>query len=296
MSDVVQRGAQRFVQAEVVQPSEVEDVASGPALMAQPVRDEAVDIAAIGTTAARAVRGELLAQAVAAEGFTLGTTEPRADPDELFEDMSWQLGVVLSPWKLEIGDRCAALAPSARATGVVDTVLRTSIGAVGFNTNTWAAMSALETVAGGAVPGRVLFLGAGASARSVALAVSRAWPSSEIVIAARSRGAAEALAAMYGGQLFGDVAHGEAGSPGWDVVVNTTTWGETEESEAEPMDIDLEGVFTPGGRLFDLNNRIGALQHQALAAGCAVVSGGVMQRVTNASRAALLAYAGRVAG
>ena len=74
--------------------------------------------------------------------------------------------------------------------------------------------------------------------------------------------------------------------------MNTTTWGETDTSEAEPFGIDLAGVFLPGGRLFDLNNRISGLQHQALACGCAVISGSVMQRVTNACRAALLLYAG----
>ena len=131
-------------------------------------------------------------------------------------------------------------------------------------------------------------LGAGASARSVALAVGRRWPECAVVIAARSRRAAEDLARGCGGQLLEDL-DGRAPSRGaWNVVVNTTTWGETDSSEAEPFGIDLEGVFQPGGRLFDLNNRISGLQHQALTAGCAVVSGGVMQRVTNASRAALL--------
>lgn len=74
-------------------------------------------------------------------------------------------------------------------------------------------------------------------------------------------------------------------------MVNTTTWGETEASEAEPLGIDLGGVLKAGVRVFDLNNRVGALPVQALSSGCAVLSGGLMQRVTNASRAALLAYA-----
>jgi shikimate dehydrogenase len=249
-----------------------------------------VNVAAIGTTAARAVRGELLARAIADSGLDLVTAQALASPEELFDDTTWQLGIVLSPWKLEIGERCTALAPSARATGVVDTVLRTSTGAVGFNTNTWAATSALEVLTGGAVPNSLLLLGAGASARSVALGITRRWPGCQVVIAARSRPSAEKLAELFGGRLLDDLAGAEVPPNGWDVVVNTTTWGETEASESEPFGLDLDGVFAPGGRLFDLNNRVSALQHRALTAGCAVVSGGVMQRVTNASRAALLLY------
>jgi shikimate dehydrogenase len=80
-------------------------------------------------------------------------------------------------------------------------------------------------------------------------------------------------------------------SGAYDLVVNTTTWGETEASEAEPLGLALVGVLAPGVRLFDLNNRVGALPVEALTAGCVVASGSIMQRVTNASRAALLAYA-----
>ena len=82
--------------------------------------------------------------------------------------------------------------------------------------------------------------------------------------------------------------HGPGSGPP-DVVVNTTTWGETEASEAEPLGIDLDGVLQTGCAFFDLNNRVGTLAVQALQAGCAVISGTVMQKVTNASRAALVA-------
>jgi shikimate dehydrogenase len=292
LTDVIADGARRFVEAEISQLSEGDVDPTVGGLVARSPRAGTVDIAGIGTTAAKAVRGALLAQAIAAEGYTLGATTPRSDPTDLFADRSWRLGVVLSPWKQEVGDGCDGLAPSARHTGVVDTILRTAVGAVGFNTNTWAAMSALEVLTGDTVPGAVLLLGAGASAASVALALTRAWPDCQIGIAARSPAPAQALAERYGGRLVEDMSPADALSVHWDVVVNTTTWGETEESEAEPLGIDLEGVLRPGGRLFDLNNRIGALQHRALAAGCAVVSGGVMQRVTNASRAALLAFGG----
>jgi shikimate dehydrogenase len=69
-------------------------------------------------------------------------------------------------------------------------------------------------------------------------------------------------------------------------VVNTTTIGETDD--ATPPAFDLASAFAPGVRYFDLNNRTSALQSTALAAGCAVLSGALMQRVTNALRVALL--------
>jgi shikimate dehydrogenase len=288
LSVAIDVGVQRFIDAEV------EGSVGSAALVARPplaeTADRAVHVAAIGTTAARAVRGELLARAIAARGFTLSSTTALDGPERLFADTDWQLGVVLSPWKQEIGRHCDALGPSAATTGVVDTVVRTPAGQVGFNTNTWAAMSALELVVGGARPSRVVLLGAGASARSVGLAVGRAWPTCDLVIASRSRPSAELLAEELGGTLLVDLPGDPTGGAEPLLVVNTTTWGETDASEAQPFGIDVDDLFAPGGRFFDLNNRIGALQHRALAAGCAVVSGSMMQRVTNACRAALLHY------
>ncbi|HXW80017.1 MAG TPA: hypothetical protein VEJ84_10995 [Acidimicrobiales bacterium] len=291
---IVDDGARRFLRSEVESSSahrEVPLLATLAATLA-PVGPghRRVDIAAIGTTAAKAVRGELLARAISERGFDVGSAAALGSPPELFEEPTWQLGVVLSPWKQEIGKGCDALGPSAATTGVVDTVVRSPVGTVGFNTNTWAAMTALEVLVGGISPRLLLLLGSGASARSVAVAVARRWPECAIVIAARSRERAHHLAASFGGQLLEDVDYGSSPGRRWDVVVNTTTWGETEASEAEPFGIDLDRVFLPGGRLFDLNNRVSALQHRALTTGCAVVCGTVMQRVTNACRAALLAY------
>jgi shikimate dehydrogenase len=266
--DPIAAGVARFLSAEAVTAG-----AGGP----RPIR-----IAAVGTTAEQVVRSALLAEAVAHEGFTLAGATSRSDPDDLFTDESWGLAIVLSPWKRELGRYCDRLAPAARSTDVVDTVVRGAEDVCGYNTNTWAAQTALELLVAGQAPERLLVLGTGASARSVALAVARAWPGCRLVFGARSGPAAVELAERYGGQTL----DGSAGA--FDCVVNTTTWGETEDSELEPFPIDLDGLLRPGVGFFDLNNRIGALQHQALAAGCRVVSGSVMQRVTNACRAALL--------
>lgn len=272
---LITEGAQRFLAAEA---GELVPPAHPPA---------SVNVGAVGTVAPTMVKGALLGQAITGAGLQLGTATPFANADELFADPDWHLGVVLSPWKQQIGTSCNHLAPSAAATGVVDSVLRLPDGAVGFNTNTWAAQSALEVVAPGPQPQRVLLLGSGGSARSAALAVTRLWPTAELVVGARRRAAATELADRFGGRVLDDLLSGE----GWQVVVNSTTWGETEASESEAFGFDFERIFAPGGRLFDLNNRVSALQAAALAAGCAVIGGGVMQRVTNACRAALLRFA-----
>lgn len=253
-----------------------------------------VGIAAIGTTAERAVRGELLPLAIRAAGFVPGRASAWSTPDELFSDSGWTLGVVLSPWKRDIGARCELLAQGARTTGVTDTVLRTRRGTVGFNTNSCAAQTALEVLAGGRAPARVLLVGAGASARSVAQAVGRAWPQAELVVAARRASEAAALAEQFPVRLASTLDPARLRDGGCEIVVNATTWGETDASEQEPLGVDLSGILVAGVRLFDLNNRIGSLARQALAAGCVVQAGGLMQRVTNACRAALLPF--RAAG
>jgi len=304
---IVADGADRFLRAEVG-PLGLASTGPGEGGRAEGGRSglalAGVAIAGIGTTAPKAVRGALLAEALEALGYRVASATAHGSPAELMADRSWQLGVVLSPWKRGVGAHCDRLAPSAALTGVVDTVLRTPAGTFGFNTNTWASLSALELLLGGAEPQGILILGSGASARSVALAAQRGWPACPIILSARSAEAALALARQFPGVTVaaadgGDVPAGPAPDvpapdvPAPDVVVNTTTWGETEASEAEPLGIDLAGVLRAGVRVFDLNNRVGALPVQALSSGCAVLSGGLMQRVTNASRAALLAYAAR---
>ena len=299
---IVADGADRFLRAEVG-PLGLASTGPGEGGRAEGGRSglalAGVAIAGIGTTAPKAVRGALLAEALEALGYRVASATAHGSPAELMADRSWQLGVVLSPWKRGVGAHCDRLAPSAALTGVVDTVLRTPAGTFGFNTNTWASLSALELLLGGAEPQGILILGSGASARSVVLAAQRGWPACPIILSARSAEAALALARQFPGVTVaaadgGDVPAGPAPDvPAPDVVVNTTTWGETEASEAEPLGIDLAGVLRAGVRVFDLNNRVGALPVQALSSGCAVLSGGLMQRVTNASRAALLAYAAR---
>ncbi|MGV9803067.1 hypothetical protein ACWDTP_33935 [Mycobacterium sp. NPDC003449] len=257
---------------------EVARVSTGPAAPGPTV------IAGIGTTAAHALKGRLLHDALAAAGIDLAGTRNFADPVELLGDSGWSLALVLSPWKQDVAARVPALAPSAEGTGVVDTIVREAAGSVGVNTNSWAAQAAMETLMGGRNPESVLVLGSGGSSNSVALACRRAWPDTRLIGSARNAEALSVWARRFGAESVTPEALGDV-PPG--LVVNTTTWGETDASEADPFGFDFARVTAPGNQFFDLNNRVSTLQTSALRAGMNVMSGTFMQRTTNACRAAL---------
>ncbi|WP_461296912.1 hypothetical protein [Streptomyces harbinensis] len=248
-------------------------------------------LAAIGTTARHALDGRLLRDALDAERLTRGHHLPLEDPAALLANPDWRLALVLSPWKKAVAARMGGLTHSATATGVVDTILRNGEGGLlGVNTNSWAAQAAMEILMGGATPAGVLVLGSGGSAGSVALAARRAWPDAPLLGSARNAGALAAWAADFGALTAAPDALPEVPFPttGPTLIVNTTTWGETDVSEEQPFAFPLPRLLTPGSRFFDLNNRVSALQHAALQAGMSVMSGTYMQRVTNRCRAALL--------
>lgn len=215
-STTVADGAERFLRAEVgpldLAPTNGPGSTNGPGATDGPgsgLAHAGVAVAGIGTTAPKAVRGALLAEAIEARGYPVASATPYGSPAELMADRSWQLGVVLSPWKRDVGAHCGRLAPSAALTGVVDTVLRTPTGTFGFNTNTWASLSALELLLGGAEPQGILILGSGASARSVVLAAHRGWPACPITLSARSAEAARALAGQFPGVAVAGPGGGE---------------------------------------------------------------------------------------
>jgi shikimate dehydrogenase len=252
------------------------------------VRPPAV-IAGIGTTAAHALQGRLLLDALAREHIKVAQAMPFGEPEALIANTGWQLALVLSPWKKAVAERMDSLTVSATATGVVDTIVRDRGRSVGVNTNCWAAQAAMETVMGGRSPGSVLILGSGGSSNSVALAAKRAWPHTRLVGTARNSAALAEWAFRFGadGVAPADLL-GEFGAAPPSLIINTTTWGETDASEAGEFAFPFEGLAAPGNGFFDLNNRTSSLQTAALRAGMNVMSGTFMQRVTNACRAALL--------
>ena len=246
-------------------------------------------VAGIGTTAPHALRGQLLREALTQAGIELSEALPFADPDALLADTRWDLALVLSPWKKDVGASLKRLTDSAARTGVVDTILRDGDTAIGVNTNSWAAQAAMETITGGRQPDTVLVLGSGGSANSVALGCRRAWPETTLVGSARNEVAAAEWAARFDAEALApdEITSRFTGSAPT-LIVNTTTWGETEASESAPFAFPFADMAAPGHSYFDLNNRVSTLQTQALRAGMAVMSGTYMQRACNACRAALL--------
>jgi shikimate dehydrogenase len=289
--DLVRRTVRQCVAAEL--PGRTP--AAPPASLGEPPDGPAgpgLRLAAIGTTASHAIGSGMLATALLAEGFTVASRAVFPAPADLLSAGGWQLALVLSPWKQAVGSAGGlALSPSAATTGVVDTVLASPgnpDGQVGVNTNSWAAAAALSALCPSGAErdddAGVLLLGAGASARSAALGIRRRWPRAQLTVSARDAAAAQELAAAFGGAAV-SAADTPAVSP--DVIVNATTWGETAESEERPFAFPFSKLLAPGRAFFDLNNRRSALQDEALASACVVMSGTLMQVITHASRAAL---------
>jgi shikimate dehydrogenase len=235
-------------------------------------------LAGAGTIAPTSVRSPALHAAAAASGLELVVGNPHGTAGDLVADGDWDLAVVLSPCKRDAVGVVDACSPSASDTDVVDTILRTPAGLVGLNTNVYAAGAAITRSVTPARCDRVAILGTGASARSVAVACRRWLPDAEVVVVGRSPERAAATAAELGVAASSGI--------GADLVVNTTSWGETEESEASPSGIDLDPLLVPGTVVFDINNRVSLLKRMALERACAVVPGTLMQRLVNALRIA----------
>jgi shikimate dehydrogenase len=269
MADLIDDSIRRFVETEF------------PAR--RPRLTDAPRIAAVGTVAPRGLASPLLREQLAAAGVEPAGYAPFSDPAALLADTSWHLALVLSPYKRAVVAQCDALTPAAQASGVVDTLLRTGERVLGVNTNAYAAGTALRHLAGSTPLQAVLILGSGAAARSVALGTRWADRDVSINFAGRSTDHLRQIVADLG---FGNTVS-DLSSVTPDALVNATTVGETDDT-AE-LGFDVQTIFRPGVRYFDLNNRPSALQCQALAAGCVTASGVTMQILTNALRACLLA-------
>lgn len=261
------------------------ELATGAGAWAEPADrpDRSINLTGLGTTAAGALGSQLLAAALAAQRLQPASVMARTSVDVVIGDRDWDLGLVLSPFKIEVGAALDDLSPSAAATGIVDTLLRRDSRVIGLNTNSWALGAALAALLPGVGQPRVLVLGAGGTARSALLAIRRRWSEAEVFVSARRASSASELLNRFPVSF---VEPADTADLGVSLVINSTTWGETTESETTPFAFPSELLLTPGTVLFDLNNRRSALQDRALAAGCTVMSGTLMQRVTHACRAA----------
>ena len=240
-----------------------------------------VNVAAAGTLAAPSLASPLLDAACRTAGIRIGDRTARADLDGLLAAPDWDLALILSPYKGQAAARCDRLAPRAAATGVVDTLVRAGGEVVGYNTNSHAWAAAAVRLMGSDVPERILVVGSGATARSVTFGALQAFPRARTGVAARSRAAAAALVSEHAGSEYVPDPGGFAPS----LIAHVTTVGE--QDDERPLDVPLAAALQPGIRVFDLTNRLSALQRQALAAGCVVMSGNLMQLLTNTLRAAL---------
>jgi shikimate dehydrogenase len=248
-------------------------------------------LAALGTIAETALSNPLLREPLEIAGLAPRMYLPFKIPEELLSSTEWQMALVISPHKQSVASSCTALAQAAAATGVVDTLVRAESQLVGLNTNAYAAAAALQHLITGAAAERLVLVGTGASARSVAYAVTRWFPSVHVGVYGRSAGRALGLVDEIASMRFRQVDRPIEFRP--DVIVNATTVGEIDDSVT--LGPDVQAALQAGVRVFDLTNRLSALQSTALGRGCIVLSGNLMQRITNRLRvSALRAY--RAAG
>lgn len=198
------------------------------------------------------------------------------------DDGSWELGIVLSPFKQEAMAFTDAQSSAAREVGVVDTVIRRHGQTIGLNTNGFGIEAIVDRLLGGVRREHAVVVGSGAMARCAVLALRNARRDCEIELTGRNLLSLERLGSAVGVAVapfgeFGDV----------DLVVHATTWGETEDSEADPLVPSINALLPRRGALFDLNARVSSLQRAALAAGSVVVNGAAMQSIIHGLRAAL---------
>ena len=242
-----------------------------------------VRVAAVGATASHALSSPMLASALAGQNLWIETARAFDHATTLLaEAEGWDFAVVLSPFKRRVS--AAVSSPSAAAIGVTDTLVRFRVGLIGVNTNSWAVAAALR--AQSHLAARDMFCSWGPEPRRgpPRSASSGRGRAARLTVSARNLAGARELAAMFHGEAVAAAATPDV-KP--DVIINATTWGEAAQSEAAPFAFPFEALIRPGVAFLDLNNRLSALQEQALAGSSVVMSGTLMQVITHACRAAL---------
>ena len=238
-------------------------------------------LAAVGSVAPKALASPLLLDRLSAHGVEAVVHPPYLELEDLLQNRDWSLALVLSPFKQAIKNHCDTLVESAERSGVIDTVIRSeSDKRIGVNTNAMAAARAIRYLMGSSTPRRCLIAGTGASARSCIVGLRDLYDELEIGVLGRSQERTSRIAEEFHVATVKDV---KSYAP--ELVINATTVGETSD---EKTDFPLEDAFVAGVRYFDLNNRTGALQVQALQHGCVTMSGIFMQTIVNALRIHLL--------
>jgi shikimate dehydrogenase len=160
---------------------------------------------------------------------------------------------VTIPHKLAVMPRLDEIAPEARATGAVNTVVRREAGGdvrlAGYNTDVDGLARALDEVGAPSGALRVLVLGAGGAARA-ALAAAHRYAAAVRVAA---RDAAKARAALPGVEVL-DLCASDglaAALSATDLLINATPAGMA-ASDQMPLAPDLLAALPGGAFVFDM--------------------------------------------
>jgi 3-dehydroquinate dehydratase/shikimate dehydrogenase len=193
---------------------------------------------------------------------------PAADPDD-FVTFARALGVkgasVTIPFKVSLFERVDEADPIARRIGAINTIRVVNSRWIGGNTDTNGFLRPLQDL-GIQVSGmRASVLGAGGSARAVA--VGLASSGATVRVHARARSRAQEVAAMVSGDV--GVWPPEPGS--WDLLVNCTPIGMHPKIDETPVPAEL----LTGRVVYDLvyNPQATRLLRDAAAAGCQTIGG-----------------------
>jgi shikimate dehydrogenase len=217
--------------------------------------------------------------AFAAEGMDMAYLAFRVGQAELGRAMEGlrALGFVgcnvTVPHKVEVMRHLDRLDESAKRPGSVNVILNRGGELIGYSTDGYGAVKALEREGVRLEGKRVLLLGYGGGARAVAFELAGTMKCAEILIAGRDQVKASALA--------GEVATlarsraiplGEAGSAAADMLINCTPVGMWPHSESAPVPTESIGI---GTAVMDLvyNPAETKLLKMARARGCKAIGG-----------------------
>ncbi len=153
---------------------------------------------------------------------------------------------VTVPFKAQAFDLCRdALSTRARAAGVVNTLIFEAGGLRGDNTDGIGLLRDITANLGRALAGkRVLLMGAGGAAQGVLGPLLAARPQ-RLVIANRTAARARSLAQRFG--ATGGGGYGDLGDAQFDLLINATSSGLTDEAPPLPP-----GAFAPGALGYDM--------------------------------------------
>lgn len=172
---------------------------------------------------------------------------------------------VTIPHKVALLGRMDDVDPLARRIGAINTITVDSGRWIGGNTDVAGFLRPLQDRGIGLNGQRAAILGAGGSARAVAVAL--ASEGTAVTVYGRTPSAVAAVAAVAGGEAGGHVP-----APGsWDMLVNCTPVGMHPASEASPLDASA----LTGRLVYDLvyNPTSTKLLRDAASAGCQTIGG-----------------------